>query len=231
MDKKLKEKLITALKSAGMSEGLAEAFEEQEEGAINKFIDSIKPQTSTTIEDVVKSSAFEKYLEENGLDGLLTNNKKAQSEFDKKVSKALSTFQKNLLGEEEPAKSKQKDVNVDSTSGASEEVLKMLQVMSEEIKTLKSEKQKDSKMENARKILNGSKIPTKVQEKWLNRINFDAEKTIEDQVQELESEYIELVGENSSSNKGYNFDQSRQTRSGDIKKSDEKELAEYAKKL
>lgn len=55
-----------------------------------------------------------------------------------------------------------------------------------------SGQQKQSKQSQALEALKKTKIPEKLHQKWVNRINFDSETPIEDQVKELEAEHLDI---------------------------------------
>ena len=53
--------------------------------------------------------------------------------------------------------------------------------------------QQSSKLEQAAGSIKGSKVlPETSQKKWISRINLESEKSFEDQVKELETEYTDL---------------------------------------
>lgn len=228
MDKTLELRLINALKTAGMNEGLADAFKEQSDEAVSKFIKSIAPASAPTVEDIIASAAFDKYLEEKGLDGLLASSKKAQSDYDRKVSKSLQTFKKNLLGEREEPGTDPGEGKTGAGSGSDDPVMKMLAELKNEIGSLKAERQTISKMEEAKTLLSKSKLPAKVQSKWLTRIDVNSETTLAEQIEGLESEYTEVFGDVGGGT--YKFEQGK-TSNGKLSQTETAALAESAKKL
>lgn len=226
MDNTLKTKLVNALTKAGMSEGIADAFNDQETDAVEKFIKSITPNTAPTMEDIVGSAAFESYIEQGGFDKLLAKSKKAQSEFDKKTTKALNTFRQNLLGDNSGGDDGS-DPDTATTDKGNKALVEMIAKLSDKIDNLEKAKTTETKLEKAKGLLIKSKLPAKVQEKWLSRINVDSDLT--EQIAALETEYVDLVGEQPDTIK---FDQSRgRKENGKLSQTETKELQEFAKKL
>lgn len=231
MTEKLKSKLVNALEKAGMNEGLASAFEGADEETVEAFIGKLKPQKQPTItpEEFVGSKAFEDYLDKHGFDDLLAKSKKAQSAFDKKTSKALNTFKKNLLGGDASDDDDKKGGGVDLNSDSNDPVIAMLAELKAQLAELKKEKETESKLGSAKQALEKSKLPKAVQEKWITRIDVNAETSIEDQVKSLEEEYESLVPEGSQGGADYQFQQSRKG-NAKISQSEEKALGEFASK-
>lgn len=64
----------------------------------------------------------------------------------------------------------------------------------------KKDRETSDKQSQAKELLKGSKIPEKLREKWLKRIDVNDEDTsLEDQVKELETEYLDLKQEHINS--------------------------------
>ena len=71
-----------------------------------------------------------------------------------------------------------------------------LESYEEKITRLEKERETSSKLSQAKDLLKASKIPDKLKDKWLKRVNVDDEDTsLEDQVKALEDEYLELKQE------------------------------------
>lgn len=227
MNEKLKNDLITALKQAGMDEGLASSFEGQDEKTIETFINGLKKPTTISPEEFVASPAFDRYLEEKGFDDLLAKSKKAQSAFDKKTSKALSTFKKNLLGEEGGT-----DDPIETPEGkpANDPVLKALQAMQAEIASLKAETNAQKAQATVSEQMAKSKLPKDIQKLWVGRVVADSDTPIAEQITALETEYTTISGVKPEVSGGYPFDQARRQEGG-LSKSEEQKLADVAKKF
>jgi len=168
-----------------LSEGLVETMEGMTDEAVQNFIDGLAPAApQITPEEFVGSEAFERYLEEKGFDDLLNKSKKAQSAFDSKMSKGFATFKKNLLGSGsgEPSGGNTGDDDLKGQGGEDNPLMALLQEMRNEIKTLKAEKQQETKLDQARKLMKQSKLPPALQDKWLGRIKLDGEAKLEDQI-------------------------------------------------
>lgn len=64
----------------------------------------------------------------------------------------------------------------------------------------KKDRETSDKQSQAKELLKGSKIPEKLREKWLKRIDVDDEDiSLKDQVKELETEYLDLKQEHINS--------------------------------
>ena len=229
MNEELKKSLITALKGAGMDEGLVKSFEGQDEDTVKQFIKGLKPKTITP-EDFVSSPAFDRYLEEKGLDDLLAKSKKAQSQFDQKTSKALNTFKKNLLGEDN-ANTSGGNSNSGTDNSDDNPVMSLLQSMREEIQSLKVANAQQQAQSTIAEAMKKSKLPANVQKMWANRIAMDSETSVDDQIKALETEYSTLRGGAEPETPGvgdYGFDQSRRNDTG-LSKTEEASLASVAK--
>lgn len=229
MKKELREKLIKALKNAGIDEGLADAMSDQSEEAVEKFINGLKPK-EPSIEEILGSEAFEKYIADGGFDKLLTVSKKAQSEFDRKTTKALNTFKQNLLGRKtEEDDDSDDDFSAGSQGAENSGLKKLIAQLSEKIDRLESRQTAESKREQAMGLLKKSKLPQSVHEKWLSRIDLSGD--MSEQISNLETEYKELVGDVGDDG-NVRFDMTKGSRdSKKLSGSEEKALREAAAKL
>ena len=232
MTKKLKNKLVNALKSAGMSEVLADLFDDKADAEIEKFIKEL-PNTEETdfdVDDVIaEEDILIKAAEKIGFDKLIEKSKNLQSAFDKRMDKGLKTFKENLLKDDEPddkTKKKPEDTKVDDDMPA------WAKGLVADIQSLKQKTEAETSEKKASDAMKGAKLPEKLKKKWLSRLDVSSETSLEDQVKELEEEYGEFAGEVETSDDGtYEFHGGRQKPNGQLSKSEEKELSEIAKKI
>lgn len=63
--------------------------------------------------------------------------------------------------------------------------------LNETITGITKNQQVTSKQSQALGLLQKSKVPEKLHQKWINRINVDSDTSIEDQIKELEAEYLD----------------------------------------
>lgn len=239
MDEKLKNKLINALKKAGMSEALAESMNGLSEEQVDKFIAGLPNQQPTppTPQEVVKSKAFTEYLENGGFDELLKTSKSAQSQFDKKVTKALGTFKQNLLGEKQAQNNAQQDqggVDLPTTGNETvDQMMKLMKQQQEQINALINARTTEANQNTVASALASSKLP-KSQHAYLAKlIEVGGEVSVEDQISELEKTFgaENQADEQSKPNgTGYNFQQGRQNQGGRTE-GDKSKLASFAAKL
>lgn len=194
----LKQKLKDALKLAGLSEGLADFISITEESQIEGVITSLK---STQNPDDVKpdfskilaSPEFAEFATKNGFDSVIKLSKALQSAHDKKVTDGIKTFQekyfKKINGENAD------DMNSDGTPKTpktGDEMPAWAKTLMEKVDEIEKSKTTESKTEQAKAILKDSKlIPEKLQNSWISRIDLESDKSFEDQVKELETEYTE----------------------------------------
>ena len=97
---------------------------------------------------------------------------------------------------EEP--SKKKDHKPDPKAGDDprdaqiNELKESLNKLTELVTGVVTGQQKTSKQSQALDALKKTKIPEKLHQKWVNRIDFDSETSIEDQIKELEAEHLDI---------------------------------------
>lgn len=196
----MKEKLKKALKAAGLNEGLADFInitsEDQIEGVVN-MAKSTQQSTELDFNKVLSSTEFSNFVEKEGFDKVVEISKPLQSGHDKKVTAGITTFKDKYFKDIDPSKGK--EGKTEPGEGDSE-TLKLVKELKKEIEGLKNNNQQSDKLAQATEVFKKSKvIPEKLQKKWGNRIDFDSETSIEDQVKALEDEYTEsyqdLVGE------------------------------------
>lgn len=207
----LKQKLKDALKLAGLSEGLADFIsiteESQIEGVVNSLKSTQNPDDVTPdFNKILGSQEFTDFISKNGFDKVTALSKALQSAHDKKVTDGIKTFQetyfKKINGENND------DMNPDGTPKkpiSNDEIPAWAKALTEKIEGLEKSKTAASKLEQAKASLKASKIISeKLQERWVSRIDLESEKSFEDQVKELETEFTEtytgIVG--STSGKG-----------------------------
>lgn len=187
----LKELLKKALKEAGLNEELANHItitsEEQIEGVVN----SLKPtEQGIDFAKVIGSKEFSDFVSSKGYDEVLKLSKALQSGTDKKVTQGIKTHLSKLTpdgdGEPKPVELNPNDPNA--------KFLELLNSLSEKVDGLSKDRQRDSKMEDAKKLIGKSQLPKKLQEKWLTS-RIDLDKDIPEQIKELEGEYEETYGE------------------------------------
>lgn len=192
----LKEKLKEALKKAGLDEGLADVINITEESQIEGVINSLKPQETTIdFQAILQSKEFATFVQKNGFDKVLDFSKTLQSEHDKKVTKGVNTFKEKFLKGLTPDDGNKNTPN-------DNEMPAWAKQMMETVNNLSKDKATASKLEQAKNVISNSKLPEKFQNKWLDRIDLESEKSFEDQIKELEDEYTEFQKDFVSENAG-----------------------------
>ena len=180
------EKLKSALKAAGLNEGLADVIsitsEDQIEGVINK----LKPtQNELDIPKILGSEEFKTYAESVGFKKVIELSKPLQSGHDKGVTDGIKSFQEKYL----------KTVNGEGEGDDGDDPKKMpewAKKLSDKIDKFETEKAKGGKLEEAKKLMQESKLPDKLKGKWVERIQLESETSVEDQIKGLEKEVEEL---------------------------------------
>jgi hypothetical protein len=127
-----------------------------------------------------------------------------QSETDRRTTEASSTAVKNYEKKhnlkdgksiEEPEKKKPEppQKEEDDVPAWAKALTSKLDSYEKRLTAQEKEKERTSKLNQAKELLKASKIPDKLKDKWIKRIDVDDEETsLEDQVNALETEYIEL---------------------------------------
>lgn len=202
----LKQKLIEALKKAGLNEGLADFItiteESQVEGVISSLQSTQNPDSVTPdYEKIVGSEGFGQWVKEKGFTKVIEISKSLKSGADSMVTQGVKTFSDKHFKQITDGNAG-KEGNAQKTD---DPVLDALQKISQRIDGLEQSKTTESKKEQAKKAISESKsLPDTVKEKWLSRIDLESETSFEEQVKGLETEYTEIhtgiVG--SSSGKG-----------------------------
>ncbi|MBS9775064.1 MAG: hypothetical protein KGV59_07925, partial [Tenacibaculum sp.] len=184
MDKLLKALLSSLVEQGLISEELANVTEENQIEGIVNHIKSTQ-QTEPNFTELLASDKFKTYVTENGFAKVLELSKTLKSEHDKKVTQGIQTFKEKF---EKPNGTN----NDPKPNEMSEEVKDLLKTLTEKVTNLENEKNKVSKLEQAKALIGKSKLPKSFQNKWVNRINLDSEVSFEDQIKGLEEEYTEL---------------------------------------
>lgn len=171
MTKELKEKLEKGLLDAGLDKGLL-AFiniekEEDVQGAISNLLKLKTPQKS--VEELLKD-------------------KEIQSEIDRRISEAKKSWDSKLS---EPPKP------IEGNETLEEKLAKLLEAklapLTEELNGFKQNRTRDSKLSQARKALESSKIPVKNRDFYLELYNPDSETPLEEWVKISESKHETYV--------------------------------------
>jgi len=200
----LKKKLKKALREAGLNEGLADliniASEDQIEGVINQLKQPLEDNgPELDFGEVLKSGAFEEFVQENGFDKVLEYSKTLQSEHDRKVTKGIATGLDNFL-KKKGGKSKEGDDK--SNSKTDDDTPEWAKSLIEKVEKLENGNKKSEFAEKVTEALKNSKLPDSLKTKWASRI-LEGDVPIEKQVKALEEEQEELyktfVGEHAGS--------------------------------
>lgn len=232
MDEKLKLKLVNALKGAGMSEGLADSMTGLSEEQVNVFIAGLpKPTAAPTIAEVIASPAFDQYLGQGGFDELLKTSKTAQSQFDKKVTKSLSTFKDNLLGKEQNTPP---NGNPQPTAGGQGQgdgdAPAWAQALISRMDNLENGIQAGKTQNTIDAALKSSKLPANLHGHFGKLIDTNSETSVEDQIKALEKDFGGIKTEEPTT--GQNQFQFKQGgNNGGRTEGEKSKLAEMAKSL
>jgi len=199
----LKKKLKKALKSVGLNEGLADLInitsEDQIEGVINQLKQPQDDESELDFEEILKSEAFEEYVQENGFDKVLESSKTLQSEHDRKVTKGIATGLDNFL-KKKGGKSKEGDDR--SNSKTDDDTPDYVKVIMDRLDNIENGNKKSEFAEKVTEAVKNSKLPNNLKTKWASRV-VEGDVSIEKQVKALEDEhqemYQEFVGHNAGS--------------------------------
>jgi hypothetical protein len=239
MNKKLRVKLINALKLAGMSEGLASMFENKTEAEINAFIsdlpvvDTDSDEPTLTVDELATSPLLVQAVEKLGFDKILSMSKVMQSAHDKKVDSGIKTFKKRFLQDdynEEGEENKPTTKLPDDTPEYVKAMMSKLDSVTQELDSIKNKNQVNSKLDEAKGKMEKSKLPKNLQTKWISRIDLKSETSVDDQIEALETEYAEVYTDIAGTDT-YSFSDRTDKNQSKMTTADEKELAEMAKQL
>jgi len=191
----MKEKLLAALKSKfeGVKEATLDRIATKKAGTVT---DESKIQSivdGVTIDTIIESesdyrasqeakSASKKAVADYESKHKLKDGKPVEDPGQKKSDLDTSKLKGGEGGEDVPAWAKSLTEKLDSY----------------EKRLTKQEKEKEraTKLNQAKDLLKASKIPDKLKDKWIKRIDVDdQEASLEDQVKALEAEYLELKQE------------------------------------
>ena len=196
----LKERLKKALKKAGLNQGLADLINITSEDQIEGVITQLK-QTQNNDEptidfgEILKSEAFESYVQENGFDKVLELSKTLQSEHDRKVTKGISKGLETVL---KKTGGKSTEEENKSDSGKNDDTPEWAKSLEQRIYNIESGNKKTEFKDKVTKALSSSTLPGNLKTKWASRI-IEGGTSIEEQVKSLETEhqetYQEFIGE------------------------------------
>ncbi|AOR28732.1 hypothetical protein FORMB_16930 [Formosa sp. Hel1_33_131] len=201
----LKKKLKKALKKAGLNEGLAELINITSEDQIDDIVNQLQTSQSSDddvldFEEILKSEAFEEFVQESGFDKVLDFSKTLQSEHDRKVTKGIATGLDNFL-KKKGGKSK-KEGGKESNSAEDDNTPDYAKAILERLEKIENGNKKSEFSEKVTEALKDSKLPDSLKTKWASRV-IEGDVSIEKQVKALEEEQQELyktfVGENAGS--------------------------------
>lgn len=189
----IKEKLKAALLAKGLKEGLSDFINITSEDQIEGVINSLTPTQDDELDfkKVLSSTEFSSYLSSNGLDKVLEGSKSLQSEFDKKVTKGIKTFKQKFVKDE----LEEDDDNTTAETGDSQ-TLKLINELKQELKAIKDGNSKSKTLDSAKELFSKSKslskLPERIQQRYLNSIDFEGGSSLDDQIKEFEEEAGEL---------------------------------------
>jgi hypothetical protein len=196
----LLEKLKAALKLKGLSEGLADLInitsEDQIEGILTQ-LSSTQNSDELDFSKVLSSNEFNAYVQKNGFDSLLKNSKTLQSEHDKKVSSGIKTFKEKYFKDMDPEGAEgHEDGKGKEGMQNQNDAPEWAKALISKVENLEKEKASTGKLSQAKDLFTKSvtlqKLPEKLQNSWLNRINLESETSFEDQIKALEEEVTEF---------------------------------------
>jgi len=175
------EKIKEALKKAGLDESHAEKLASTitDESQIDSAVADLKKESNKSM----TPEQFKKFLDENGLAGVLE--KMVQSEFDRKITKAIETHDKNLrekgLLKDNPDT---KDDNKGKESSENPEIAELRKLVSQQgetIKTLLDDRKKQTREQMVKTALKEAQIS----ENFFGHITGETEDDIKASVKSL----------------------------------------------
>jgi len=160
----IKEKLKSELRNAGLNEGLADIIAVNDESHIKGAVESLqKLNKPSSLDDVLKDPIF-------------------QSEFDKRISKAIETSKKKNVVPPVPDPDPEKD-----------DVTKLILGLQKSVSDLQGQVSGNQQASAAKDLIGKSKLPDTFKTSWLSRIDTNSEASISEQISGLESEYDVLA--------------------------------------
>ncbi|MEE9408263.1 MAG: hypothetical protein V3V28_09330 [Polaribacter sp.] len=194
----LKQKLKDALKLAGLSEGLADFISITEESQIEGVITSLKStqnpdDVTPDFNKILGSEEFAKYISKTGFEKVIELSKPLKSGHDKKVTEGIKNNQEKYFKQINPEnKEEMNEDGTPKTPKKDDDMPAWAKTLMDKVEGIEKSKTTESKLEQAKASLKGSKIISeKLQERWVSRIDLESDKSFEDQVKELETEYTE----------------------------------------
>jgi hypothetical protein len=188
----MKEKLLAALKTK--FNGVEEAILDRQADKLAKTV-AQEDQIETALSGVTFATLLQSETDRRTTEAVDTAVKKYEKKYNLRDGKPI----------EEPEKKKpDPKKETDDVPAWAKALTEKLDTYDEKLSKMEKEREKTSKLSQAKELLKASKIPDKLKDKWLKRVDVDDETSLEDQVKALEEEYLELKQEhiNESVNEG-----------------------------
>jgi len=200
----MKEKILAALKSkfSGVKEATLDRIATKKAGTVTDENQVQSIVDGVTIDTIIESES----------------DYRASQEAKSASKKAIADYEsKHKLKDGKPAEVPgQKKTDPDASKSKAEEgdgevpawaksLSEKLDSYEERLSKQEKERERSVRLNQAKDLLKASKIPDKLKDKWIKRVDVDDEKTsLEEQVKALEEEYLELKQEhiNESVNEG-----------------------------
>lgn len=195
----MKEKLLAALKSkfAGVQEAILDRIATNKAGSVTDENQVQSIVDGVTVQDIINSESDYRASQESK-----SASKKAISDYEKKHKLKDGKVIEDPEAQPDSSTSKKKDGDGEDEKvpAWAQKLIKDNEDLRKEVADSKKDRETSDKRQQAKELLKASKIPetmkvkdetVKLHEKWLRRIVLDDEETsIEDQVKDLEAEYL-----------------------------------------
>lgn len=200
----MKEKILAALKSkfSGVKEATLDRIATKKAGTVTDESQIQSIVDGVTIDTIIESESDYRASQE-----AKSASKKAITDYESKHKlkdgkPVEDPGQKKSDPDASKSKAKEGDDDVPAWAKSLSEKLDSYE---ERLSKQEKERERTSKLNQAKDLLKASKIPDKLKDKWIKRVDLEDEETsLENQVKALEEEYLELKQEhiNESVNEG-----------------------------
>lgn len=195
----MKEKLLAALKSKfpGVKDATLDRIATNkagtvtDEGQVQSIVDGVTVDTIIDSESDYRASQEAK-----------SASKKAVTDYESKhkLKDGKTIVVPKKKADPDPSKKEGDGEREEKEPAWAKSLSEKLEAQEKRLEKQEKDRETSDKLSKAKELLKGSKVPEKLREKWLKRIDVNDEDTsLEDQVKELETEYLELKQEHINS--------------------------------
>jgi len=185
----MKQKLLDALKTK--FKGVQDAILDRQAEKLAKTVEK-EDQIETAISGVTFDTLLQSETDRRATEASETAVKNYEKKHKIKDGKIIEDPKKKP----DPEPKKKEDGDDEKVPTWAKSFMEKQDALDERLSKQEQEKERSSKLAQAKDLLKASKIPEKYQDKWIKRVDVDDEETLlEDQVKALEAEFLELKQE------------------------------------